>query len=205
MTNGNVNLGGSQSSFEEDEKAMKKGRGKMIAFAVAAAIFGIGGLGFFIMQDSGREPYEEFGRRLSGMHEDYFQKFWVCAFQGPAILEVKNNRDLTDQIIKRATAGRARYGAMVKDKCLATLDDMRPKIDATIPPAEMKGELAELGVASDALHSAWGDFIAVLEASPDGFDADANESKLNAIGKAWFDYKKALAGLEKKLAAKLNP
>lgn len=191
-------------SFEEEERAMQGGKGKMLGFLAVLAILVVGGLVALLSMGNDTETYREFGREVNGMHRDHFEQFWRCAMQGPAMENVRNNRDLDSLLIQRATNGRNRYGTMMKDTCLPKLKAMRPKLDAMLPPEEIQTDVVNLSQKIATLATAWEEFIVVLDGSREGFDADASQSKRDEIARAWFEYKRAFGAIQDKIRAKIG-
>lgn len=207
----NMQLGGPGSSnlgpsLDEEERAMRGGKGNMKAFLIVLVLLVVGGGAALFMVGDDSQKYSEFGRELNGAHRDHFEQFWVCAFQGPPMPEIANNRDFDAEIVKRASRGRNRYGQLVKERCLAKLKDMRPKLDALSlgAPEDLRADTAQLSANIGTLVSAWEDFIVVLDASAEGFDEDATADKREALARAWLEYKRIFGGIQTKLRAKLN-
>lgn len=196
-------LGPTGHSLEEDEKAMKSGRGRMIAGMVGAVVLAIGA---FIFSISGGEDetYATFGRNINRLDAEGFDAFWGCAFQGNE--EVHNNQELAEALVARATRGRARYGRLLHDQCVEKLDTLEPGLGGLIPPDDMREQLTALGGAVTELRSGFSDWIAYLDTleGDEQYDEDAGHDALQKISHGWFEYRRVHGALNHDLREKLG-
>src|SRR5687768_10007078 len=86
--------------FEADEKALKKGRGRMLAAMVGAVVLVIAGLALYLSSGDD-ETYTKFGQHVNGYDGQYFDQFWACALDGTNLREVRSDQNLRDQINRR--------------------------------------------------------------------------------------------------------
>lgn len=210
-SNENVPVGGGQppsnplGSPQQDaeEKAMRKGKGRMMTGMIIAAVAGLGALVFYMV--SGADgSYQKFRNNVNTYDQKYFDGFWYCAFEGYNPGEIKNNKDLQNQINIRARNGGSEFGEFVKDDCISKLEKLDTKLGELIPPEDMKKPWNELRQAVDRLRSAWDDFIGYLQGLEAGYEASAASDKVTGIAKAWFDYRKTITELDDQLAKKLG-
>jgi hypothetical protein len=194
--NENVPLGGGQppltlAALEAEEKAMQGGKGRMLAAMIVAALLAVGAI-VFLLISGGENPYGKFGQNINGIRQAHFDQFWACALRGADLTEVRNNDQLREQINVRATRGRARYGATVRDECLPKLSEVEPKLAALIPPVDVVTQVRDLSDATRRLRSGWSDFIAHLDGltGDTQYDPEAAQREVAAIEKAWFDYRR---------------
>lgn len=195
-------LGG--PSLEEEEKAMRKGKGRMLAGMILAVVAAVAALGLYLASGDD-ETYSEFGRNVNGLHQARFNKFWDCSFQGFPMAKVKNDQDLREQIHKRASVGKARFGRLVRDDCLPELAELEPGLTALIPPEEFAEQVRELSDSVGSLRSGWSDFIAHLDGLGDQpYDEGAASEQVGRIAKGWYDYRRTHGALNAKLREKLG-
>ena len=109
-------LGG--PSLEDEERAMRSGKGPMLAVMVVAVLAVVGGLGWYMTRGDEAAVYREFGKSVNALHNDQWLKFWECALQsGNAYERLRNNTDLKNALDQRAGRGGPRFGALVRDRC----------------------------------------------------------------------------------------
>jgi len=209
-SNDNVPVGGGQpplpplggASFEAEEKALKKGRGRMMAAMIGGVLAALAALAFFMAPDE-RETYREFGKKVNGLDEQYFDAFWACAFQNVDLRNLRTNEDLEAQIQRRSGQATKRYGAYVRDRCLPKLTTMEPKLEALLPPDDFKTQIRELSRSLNTVRSSWSEFIAYLD-TVDEYDQDLARPGVSKISKGWYDYRRAHSALNKSLRERLE-
>jgi hypothetical protein len=196
-------LGG--PSLDAEEKAMKGGKGGMIAGTIIVLLL-LGGAGTWAVMSGGEtDRYGEFGRTVNGIHSTDYVQFWACALQsGTAYDRMRTNEDLGAALDQRATRGGTRFGARVRDACMPKLADMKPKIDSLLPPEDLRTQIRELGVGVDELRSGWSEYIAYLDQHGSPYDHDDALDHVVKIEKGWFDYKHAFKNLNDHLRAKIQ-
>jgi hypothetical protein len=179
-------------SLDEEERAMKSGRGRMIAFAVMVIGAIVVGGGYFLMS-SGPSPYSTIGRAVNGMRSENFDSFWACALPRTDARDIRNDQQLRGEINERAQFNAGQYAQLVRSQCLAHLNDHVQPLDALLPPDDLRPPVDALRAALRALIDAWNAYLNYLQALPGAYDAEAEEAEtmVGAIARAWFDYKMA--------------
>lgn len=195
-------LGPPTTGIEEDEKALHKGRGKMIAFAVVVVLAAVGGLVAFMAMGQSDELYSELGRNLNAQDREHFNRFWGCAFQG--VVQVRNNQDVEYQIQKRARQGGRRYGKLVREQCMPMIAPMRTKLDGMVAPPELQSEVHQLAERIGELQSAWSEFVAHLDSGEYDPEDDVSVGHVRKIAKGWYDYKVRRAAVAKSINKRLG-
>lgn len=192
-------------SIEAEQKAMKKGRGRMIAAMVAAVVLAVGALGLS-MAFGGESPYAKFGKRINGLDQRYYDGFWACTLQGYDLKRLRSDQDVRNQLHERGERGRARFGAYVRDQCLPKLAELEPQLQAMIPPEGMAAPVRSLSDAVARLRGGFSDYIAYLDGlqKDEAYDRDQASDQVGRIAKAWYDYGVAFAGLNKQIKQKLQ-
>lgn len=193
---------GPSQSLEAEEKAMRGGSGGLVAMGVVAVLALVGGLVFLLMSGDDNEAYETLGRNVNGAKGELFDGFWACVFQGQE--ELSSNEDLQREITERASRGRERFGAMVRDRCLPKLDELEPRLEALIPPEDMHPSVSALADATRQLRGAWSDYIAFLDTQTDDYDEDAASSRVTAVARGWFEFKRAHSALNRELTGHIE-
>lgn len=194
-------LGG--ASLEAEEKAMRKGKGRMLVGMVVAVVAAIALLIGFMASGGEDETYSTFGQNINGLKEAHFDQFWACALRGVNLADVRDNAALQSQIHVRAGQGGARYAAQVREQCMEKLAELRPKLDALIPPEDMRADVNALAEASSQLRSAWANFIAYLEAD-EGYSEETATEPITNIARAWYDWKRLHGAINTKLRERLG-
>ncbi|NOY92355.1 MAG: hypothetical protein GXP55_14265 [Deltaproteobacteria bacterium] len=204
-TGGAGSLGGPAGgpSFEEEEKAMKSGRGRMMAMMVIGVLLAIGAF-IFAISGGEDETYATFGRNINRSDAQGFKAFWGCAFQGN--VEVSNNQELTQAMEQRASRGRARYGTLVRETCLPKLSDLEPQLGALIPPEDMREQLTELRGAVTEMRSGFSDWTGYLETleGDEAYDPATAHDSVQKIAHGWFQYRRIHGALNHALREKLG-
>ena len=196
-------LGG--PSLEAEERAMRKGKGRMVAAMVVAGLGAVVGL-ILYMSSGGDDAYAVFGRNVNGLDRQHFDRFWNCTLQGYDTALLKSDQDLREQLHKRAGIGRDRFAALVRDECMPHLADMEPALQSLIPPEDMQPAVRDLVDAVNDLRGGFSDYIAHLD-QVESYDREAAAATgpVGRIAKGWYDYRKTLSELNKTLKEKLEP
>ena len=95
-------------------------------------------------------------------------------------------------IVERATH-RGAYAQLIRDTCLAHLDEALPPMDALLVPDDLRDPFARMRAALVALRGAYDALQRYLDQLPDAFDAEDQGFRdvANDIARAWHDYKVA--------------
>jgi hypothetical protein len=196
-------LGG--SSYEDDEKAMRSGKGRMMAAMIFAVLASIGGVTWYVLQGDTVNTYSEYGRSVNGIHRDQWQKFWACALQSPQAYDrIANNTELKAALDLRAGRGGPRFGRLVRETCMPRLAEMHEKYATLLPPPDLAEKTRAVATAADALRNGWSEYIAFLDASGATYDPETSGPPIMKIARAWFDYKNAFNALNSELRKKID-
>ncbi len=178
-------------SLEDEERAMKSGRGRMIAGMVVAIAAAVGGFAFYL-SEGGESEYAVIGRSINGIDGEKFDQFWACALPRAELDEIRNNDQLRDAIVQRARTAPRRYAQHVRETCLVRLDEAVPAIDQLLAPDDLREHIDGMRVALVALRAAWDAFLAHLDQlGTEPFDAEAASDVPLPIARGWYDYKVA--------------
>ncbi|MDQ3033097.1 MAG: hypothetical protein M3Y87_11815 [Myxococcota bacterium] len=176
-------------TLEEEERALKSGRGKMIAGMVFAVLIAVGGLIWFVGSQQPSE-YGQIGRQINGMRADHFDAFWACALPRADLRDIRNDQQLRTEIARRAASPRP-YAQHVRSECIVRLDEHVSPLNALIVPEDLAPAVEQLRAAINAQRQAWSSFLDYLEHVEGAFDPEAADEHLTAIARGWFEYKVA--------------
>lgn len=194
-------LGG--PSLDAEEKAMRKGKGRMLAGMIAAVVAAVVLAVVFLASGGEAEAYRQFGRNVNGLKQEHFDQFWGCALRGENLADINDNEALMAQIDLRGVQGSKRYVAHVRDDCMENLAELRSKLDALIPPEDMQGDVNELAEATSQLRSAWSNFIAHVD-SAETYDSDAAREPITQIARGWYDFRRVHAQINSTIREKIG-
>lgn len=189
-------LGPTGSTLDADEKAMKSGKGRMLFVMIGAAVLAVVGLIWFLAGGDEKRVYRDFARTVNTADTQNFDGFWNCALQrgGAEASNFRNNSELADAINRRATNGRARFGELIRSRCLPKIAELKTTLDTVIPPIPLQDDIEKMRKALDDLRLAWSAFNGHLDSlGQEQYDAEAEDAvtHINAISRAWYDYKSA--------------
>lgn len=208
--NDNLQLGGAPPplspiggpSLADEEKAMRGGKGGMIAGMIITGVLIVGAVVIILFGGDGNDSYRTFGQNINGLDSEKFDPFWSCAFQGG--FEAESNQQLQEAIHQRAARGQERYAAMVRDDCMQKLEELEPGLTSLIPPEDMVEDLHDLETSVRDLRGGWSDFIAHLDGLEGDYDPEAAGESVGRITKGWFDYRTTHSRLNATLREKLE-
>lgn len=191
-------------SLEQEQAALRKGRGRMLAGILFSVLVAVGGLAALTLGSDEERVYREIGKKVNGSKVAHFDSFWACAFPGYNVRNMKNNEQLWAQLDLRASSGPSRYARHVRDTCLKQLSDMQPKFDALIPPDDLRPDVEDLSQALGRLRSAWSGLVAYLDDEQLKYDATVAQPHGMRIARGWYDFRRAHAAINSKLKNKLR-
>ncbi len=198
-------------TIEEAERAIRSGRRRMLVVMVLAAVAALGGLIAF-MASGDDEAVARFGRSVNGYDREHFKAFWGCMLPRADLKSLRTNEDVSRQIHLRAEENAQAYGAYLRKRCLPKLSGLSTKLRALIPPrgfdAPLEGmdrpPLSALADAAERLSGAVSDYAGYLSGLEGGYDRDMASSRVEAIVRAWYDYRVARAKLNAALKEQLG-
>jgi hypothetical protein len=196
-------LGG--PSLDAEEKAMKSGKGGMIAGSIIVVLLLVAAGAWAMMSGGDADQYGNFGRTVNGNHSTYWLQFWACSLQNATAYDgVRTNDDLAAVLDQRAARGTNRYGGMVRDRCLPKLAEMQDKTRSLLPPEDLREQIRGLGDAISEVRSGWSEYIAYLDANATTYDREAALEHVVKIEKGWYDYKRAFKAVNDGVRTKLG-
>lgn len=180
-------------SLEEEERAMRSGRGRMLVFASSIVVAALGGLVYYLA-NAGPSAHRMVSRQVNGMRAENFDSFWACALPRADPRDIRNNEQLTAAIHERARFDPSGYAQLVRSQCMAHLNDHVQPLDALLPPDEMRESVEALRAALRSLIDGWNAFLAHLGSLTGPYDPESDEASrlVTSIARGWFDYKIAV-------------
>lgn len=197
-------IAATRGAIADAEAMMRSGRRGPLIGMIVVGVLVVGGLVALISGGDEQRVYGEMGKKINGIKQANFDQFWACALPGTNLKNVRSNSDLTSQINVRASEKGRAFGVYVREKCLETLVDVAPQLDTLIVPEDLKGDVASMRSAVEDLRSAWSGLISYLDNPELAYQFEEAEPRINAITRAWFEFKKAHASLNKTLKKKLE-
>lgn len=187
----------------EDNPDFNKGKGRTLAGMLLIAAVAIGAFVFYLISDQ-PNPYGELGKQINGLRGKHFDHFMVCALPGARMDLIKNDGDLRDALHERARAGGQRYAKRLREKCTPQLGELAPQLHALIPPEDADPVVKHMADSVEELRRAtlsYSDYLVALEGP---YDAEAAEDELEALARAWYDFRKTHAELNQQIRSALS-
>lgn len=191
-----------QPSLEEEEKALRSGRGRMVLAMVVAALAAIGAIAWFVGSQQPSE-FSQVGRQINRLRAEHFDAFYGCVLPRADLRDIRNDQQLRNAIAERASRPRA-YAEHIRGECLVRLDEHGAPLAALIVPDELREPVSQLQSALEAQQAAWTRFISFLEESEGAFESEAADEHLSAIARGWYDYKVAHRAINDIVRARLE-
>jgi hypothetical protein len=120
------------------------------------------------------------------------------------VLDIKSNAELATQLGGRAQERGRAYGVHVRDKCMPKLEDIGPQLDTLIVPQDLQTDIGALKQANATLRSSLSGLVAYLDNPELDYDEAAAKPLLDPITRAWYDFKKAHAAINKTIKGRLE-
>jgi hypothetical protein len=187
----------------EDEAGFKRGRGSMLLGLLLAGALGLGGVWRLLSGGDDARVYGELGRKINGLRQAHFDQFWTCALSGQDLHDLNSNTELMSQLDGRAAQGGKAYAVHLRDACLGSLNEIEPTLESLIIPDDLKPDIEALKTATGKLRSSCSAFVSYLD-SPQTYDSQSAKPHLEAIARAWFDYRQSQAALNKTVRSRLD-
>ena len=180
-----------RGTLADDEAALRKGKAGSL-FAVGVLGLAVSGGLFYLMggEDQAR-VYGDLGKRINGLKQSSFDNFWSCALQGEDLRDVTSNTELVARLDSLGRDGGRKYAENLRDACQPQLKTIGPALDNLIVPEDMKAHVKSMGEAAESLRSATSGFIIYLDDPELEYDDSLARPHVQAMTRAWYDFKKA--------------
>ena len=187
-------------SLEAEEQAMKSGR-SFVAFAGFGAVVLLVGLAFAFLSGDENEAYVTLGRNVTGAKTQLFDGFWMCAFHRSE--DPRNNEELAELWHTQAEMGGPRFAALLNESCIPRLAELQERLEALIPPDDMRSDMSALIAATRSLRGAVSDFVAFLE-TQSSYERDENADRVRPVARAWYEFRAAYGLLNDHLRTRIE-
>lgn len=164
-------------------------------------------LGTWMITEGGTDQaYGAVGQSVNGVRESAFDGFWACALGPQQAIMVRNNRQMTDALHRRAFQGGAEYAAHVKNRCMTRLDEMEPELSKISAPEGLVGPLKRMGSATSSLKTAVSAYIEYVARADAKYNPDAEQAQqlVTNVTRGWYDYRQEHAALNRAIADELR-
>ena len=192
------------AALADAEVAMHKGRSGSLVMLAGVGVAALLGLGLLVGGEDHARVYGEIGKQVNGLKHASFDQFWACALQGENVVDIRSNAELATQVAGRGRDRGRAYGVHLREECLPKLEDIGPKLDTLIAPADLQADISALKKANGDLRTSFSDYVAYLDNPDLTYDDTAAKPSIDGISHAWFDFVKAHGALNKSLKQKLN-
>ncbi len=193
-----------RGTMADDEAALKKGKaGSLVIMGLLACAL-LGGLVYLMGGEDQARVYGDLGKQINGLKQSAFDQFWGCALQDEDLRDVKSNTDLIIQLGGRASHRGRAYGVHLRDSCLPELEPVGPALETLIEPPDLEAPVQRLHDASNKLRSATSELIVYLDDPELEYDEAAAKPHLQAMARAWYEFKKAHGEINQIIKQKLE-
>ena len=191
------------ASLDDDARAMKSGKGGMIAGAAAVGLLVLGG-GAWLAFGGTPDVYGPAGREINGLRQSHFDAFWGCALPRADLRDIAGAEALLDAIDERAQRPQA-YAEHVRGECMVHLDEHLPPLTLLEVPEDMRPEVEHLRASVEEQRTAWRALLEHLDRA-ESFDREDAETGrlLTAVAHGWFEYKRAHGALNTTVRAHIT-
>jgi len=187
---------GGAMSLADEERALHKGRGRMVFGIAVFAAVAIGAAAWFVVTSSAGEDVRQTLGGVNRLNRDHYKAFWGCALQSP-MERFSKAEDLITKVSKMATGREKRYAQYIRGKCMPNLQPYRANLDALPPPAaDLQAEVQEVGQRIEQVRTSWNDFVAYLESEQ--IDPETTPERVQLVAKGWYDYAVSLRKFQDK-------
>jgi hypothetical protein len=179
---------------------MKGGR-SFVVFAALGAVVLLAGLAFAFLSGDENEAYVTLGRNVTGAKSQLFEGFWMCAFHRQE--DPSNNEELADLWDTQAEMGGPRFATQLNRECISKLTDLQERLEALIPPDDMRRDVNALISATRALRGAVSDFVAFLETQT-SYEREDHADRVRPVARGWYEFRAAYGLLNDHLRTRIE-
>jgi hypothetical protein len=180
-----------RGTLADEEAALRKGKaGSLIAVSVLGLAV-LGGLFYLMGGDDNARVYGDIGKQINGLKQASFDNFWSCALQGEDLRDVTSNTELTARLDTLGRDGGRKFAENLRTACKPQLENIGPALDTLIVPTDMQGPVRAMSEAAANLRTATSGFIIYLDDPELDYDEVASRPHVQAMARAWYEFKKA--------------
>lgn len=194
-----------RGTLADDEAALKKGKaGSLIAVSVLGLAL-LGGLFYLMGGEDTARVYGDIGKQINGLKSASFDQFWSCALQGEDLRDVTSNTELISRLNTLGRDGGREFAKNLREACRPQLESIGPSLDTLIVPDNMKADVKAMSEAAAALRTATSGFIVYLDDPELQYDEEAAHPHVQAMARAWYEFKKAHGDANQLIKAQREP
>ena len=180
-----------RGTLADEEAALRKGKaGSLIAVSVLGLAV-LGGLFYLVGGDDTARVYGDIGKQINGLKQASFDNFWSCTLQGEDLRDVTSNTELVSRLNMLGRDGGREFAKNLREACRPQLENIGPALDTLIVPPDMKANVTAMSEAAASLRSATSGFIVYLDDPELDYDDEAAKPHVQAMVRAWYEFKKA--------------
>jgi hypothetical protein len=180
-----------RGTLADEEAALRKGKaGSLITMAVLALAI-LGGLFYLVGGDDQARVYGDLGKQINGLKQASFDQFWSCALQGEDLRDVTSNTELVSRLNSLGRDGGREFAKNMREACRPQLESIAPALDTLIVPPDMQPYVRAMSEAAGNLRTATSGFIVYLDDPELEYDDEAAKPHVQAMARAWYEFKKA--------------
>jgi hypothetical protein len=180
-----------RGTLADDEAALRKGKaGSLIAVSVLGLAV-LGGLFYLVGGDDNARVYGDIGKQINGLKQASFDNFWSCTLQGEDLRDVTSNTELVSRLNMLGRDGGKKFAENLRQACKPQLENIGPTLDTLIVPTDMQGAVRAMSEAASSLRTATSGFIIYLDDPELHYDDEAAKPHVQAMVRAWYEFKKA--------------
>lgn len=184
-------------SVLDEAKGFRKGRGRMIAAMLAAALAAAGVLTWYLGQNQ-PDSHRELGKQVNGIRAQFFDGFMACVLPGKQLDQLKSDADLRIELHGRASAG-PRYGTHLRERCASQVRELAVQLRGVATPAELAPHVQGMAAGVTKMSSGLDGYAAHVENLSAGYDEAAAEPELEPLVRGWYEFRKTHAELNQVL------
>jgi len=180
-----------RGTLADDEAALRKGKaGSLFAVGVLGLAV-LGGLFYLMGGEDQARVYGDLGKQINGLKQSSFDNFWSCALQGEDLRDVTSNTELVARLDTLGRDGGREFAKNLREACRPQLETIGPALDTLIVPADMTAHVKSMSEAAASLRSATSGFVVYLDDPELEYNESLARPHVQAMTRAWYDFKKA--------------
>ena len=180
-----------RGTLADEGAALRKGKaGSLIAVSVLGLAM-LGGLFYLMGGEDQARVYGDLGKQINGLKQASFDQFWSCVLQGEDLRDVTSNTELMARIDLMGREGGRKFSENLREACKPRLEPVGPALDTLIVPQDLQAAVKGMSEAASSLRTSTSGLIIYLDNPELEYDADIARPHVQAMARAWYDFKKA--------------
>lgn len=180
-----------RGTLADEEAAFRKGKsGSLIIMGVLGLAL-LGGLFYLMGGEDQARVYGDLGRQINGLKQTSFDQFWSCVLQGEDLRDVTSNTELIARLDSLGRDGGQELSKNLREACKPRLEAIGPALDTLIVPQDLQEPIKQMSEAASSLRTATSGLIIYLDNPELSYDESIARPHVQAMARAWYDFKKA--------------